>query len=155
MILQYWSIIEAIVIIGIFAFVILKVVHSARQRKTNQTIPPKTLSGRIRFALFYLLRVVGLGLGTFLAVALGVMIERNIYSTITETMPTPSEVDIPPDLPFDVEEVKFEGGDGLTMAGWKVPSQNGATIILLHGYGGNRTAMLWHAKQLVDAGMVC
>jgi hypothetical protein len=29
---------------------------------------------------------------------------------------------------------------------------NGALVILLHGYGGNRTAMLWHAEQLTRAG---
>ncbi|MBI2332845.1 MAG: alpha/beta fold hydrolase, partial [Chloroflexi bacterium] len=27
-----------------------------------------------------------------------------------------------------------------------------ATVILLHGYGGNRTGMIWPAQQLVDAG---
>lgn len=151
-ILQYWSMIEAIVIISVFAFILLRIVRSARQGKTKQVILPRTVGGRIRFAIFYVLRVVGLGVGSFLAVAFGVMIERNIYSTITETMPTPSKVDIPPDLPFQVEEVTFEGGDDLMMAGWFIPSQNGVTIILLHGYGGNRTAMLWHAKQLVDAG---
>jgi len=148
--LQYWSMIEATVISSIFAFFIFKIVRSVK-RKTHQDAP-KTLGGRIRFAFLYILRIVGVGLGAFLAVALGVMIERNIYALITETMPAPSEVNIPPDLPFDVEEVKFEGGNGLMMAGWKIPSQNGVTIILLHGYGGNRTSMLWHAEQLVHAG---
>jgi len=38
------------------------------------------------------------------------------------------------------------------MAGWFIPSRNYATIILLHGYGGSRTAMIWHAEQLVEAG---
>jgi alpha/beta superfamily hydrolase len=80
------------------------------------------------------------------------MVERNIYSVLTESRPSPSEVNFPADLPFHVEEVTFEGGDGLKLAGWQVPSRNGATIILLHGYGGNRTAMLWHAKQLIRAG---
>ena len=38
------------------------------------------------------------------------------------------------------------------MAGWYVPPENGALVILLHGYGSNRTAMLWHAEQLIQAG---
>lgn len=152
MLLKYWFELETIGIIGIFAFILLRIVRSVKRRKNNPAPLPQTLGGRIGFYLLYLLRIVGIGVAAFLAIALFVMIERNIYSVITETMPAPSEVSIPPDLSFEVDEVTFEGGDNLMMAGWKVPSQNGATIILLHGYGGNRTMMLWHAKQLVSAG---
>ena len=150
--LQYWFVIETIVIISIFAFIALRIFRSIKQRKTNRVVIPQTLSGKIGFTLLYILRILGVGVGTFLAIAFGVMIERNIYSVITETMPAPSEVNIPSGLSYDVEEITFEGGDGLRMAGWNVPSQNGATVILLHGYGGNRTSMLWHAEQLVNAG---
>jgi uncharacterized protein len=151
-ILEYWWVIEALVIIGIFALIAFWVIRSAKKRNAKPRVIPNTFSGRIGYYLLYVLRIVGLGVGTFLAIALGVIIESNMYSVLTESIPTPSEVEIPPDLPFEVEEVRFEGGDSLTMAGWSVPSQNGATVILLHGYGGNRTAMLWHAKQLADAG---
>lgn len=150
--LQYWSIVETVGIISILAFILLKIIRSIRQRQPNQGSLPKTLGQSIGFGTLYILRIVGLGLGTFLAVTFFVMIERNIYSVLTETMPAPSDVHIPAGLPFQAEEVTFEGGDNLRMAGWKIPSQNGATIILLHGYGGNRTAMLWHARQLVNAG---
>jgi pimeloyl-ACP methyl ester carboxylesterase len=150
--LQYWFEIEALGILAIFALILLWVIRSVKRERAKPVALPQTLGGKAGFYLLYLLRIVGIGLGTFLAIALFVMVERNIYAVITETAPAPSEVNIPPGLPFDVEEVTFEGGDHLKMAGWKVPSQNGATIILLHGYGGNRTAMLWHAKQLVDAG---
>ncbi|HMB23420.1 MAG TPA: alpha/beta fold hydrolase, partial [Anaerolineales bacterium] len=151
-VLRYWFLIEEIVIIGILAFFLWRIVRAVKRNRANPRVMPKTLAGRIGFSLLYVLRVLGVGLGAFLAIALFVMIERNIYSVITETMPAPSEVTVPADLPFDVQEVTFEGGDSLKMAGWKVPSQNGATIILLHGYGGNRTAMLWHAGKLVKAG---
>lgn len=150
--LQYWSVVETIGIILIFAFLLLWIVRSVKQRKTSPTVVPQTLGGRIPFTLLYLLRIVGVGLVAFLAVTLFVMLERNIYSVVTETAPAPREVNVPPDLPFEVAEVTFEGGDDLKMAGWKVPSQNGVTIILLHGYGTNRTALLWHAKQLINAG---
>lgn len=151
-ILRYWSLIEEIVIIGILAFFLWWIVRAVKRNRANPRVMPKTLAGRIGFSLLYVLRVIGVGLGAFLGIVLFVLIERNIYSVITETMPAPSEVTIPADLPFEVQEVTFEGGDGLKMAGWQVPSQNGATIILLHGYGGNRTAMLWHAERLVEAG---
>ncbi len=151
-VLQNWFILEEVGIIAILAFVLWLTLRSLRRRKANPRIVPKTLIGRIGFSLLYLLRVIGVGLGTLIALVLFVMIERDIYSVITETMPTPSEVSIPADLPFKVQEVTFEGGDHLKMTGWKVPSQNGVTIILLHGYGGNRTGMLWHARRLVEAG---
>jgi pimeloyl-ACP methyl ester carboxylesterase len=150
--LRYWSLIETFLIIIIFCFIASRIFRSVKQRKTKPVIVPGTLGGKVRFTLFYILRMVAVGLGTFLTIAIVVMVERNIYSVITETMPAPSEVNIPPNLPFNVEEVTFKGSDGLTMTGWSVPSQNEVTIILLHGYGGNRTAMLWHAEQLVRAG---
>jgi alpha/beta superfamily hydrolase len=150
--LPYWSVIETIGIILIFAFILLWVVRSAKRKRSKSTAVPKTPGGRIGFSLLYILRVIGLGVGAFLAIAIFVMIERNIYSVLTESMPAPSEVHLLPDMSFDVEEVTFEGGDSFMMAGWQVPSQNGATVILLHGYGGNRTSMLWHAEQLVGAG---
>jgi len=69
-----------------------------------------------------------------------------------ETAPAPSKVEVPADLSFAVEEITFKSEDGLTIAGWHVPARNNATIILLHGYGGNRKQMLWHARQLITAG---
>jgi len=150
--LENWSTLEAIFIIAILAFLLYRLLLSIRKNKAERVDIPKTVGQRIRFTLLYTMRILGVGLGAFLLVAFFIMLERNVYSVITETMPAPSEVNIPPDLPFDVEEVKFEGGDGLMMAGWNIPSQNGATVILLHGYGANRTVMLWHARQLVNAG---
>jgi len=150
--LSYWSVFETIGIILILAFFLSWVVRSVKRNRLKHTVAPKTLYGRIGFSLLYVLRVIGVGVGAFLAVALFVMVERNIYSVLTESMPAPSEVDLLPAMPIEVQEVTFAGGDGLTMAGWYVPSQNEATVILLHGYGGNRTAMLWHAEQLVKAG---
>jgi len=151
-ILQYWWVIETLVIIAISAGILFWVVRSEKRRKAKPRVVPKTFGGRFGFVLMYLLRIVGFGVGTILAVTLGVIIESNIYTVIKDTLPAPSEVVIPPELPFAVKEVKFEGGDGLMMAGWRVPTQNGVTIILLHGYGGNRTMMLWHAERLVKAG---
>jgi pimeloyl-ACP methyl ester carboxylesterase len=74
------------------------------------------------------------------------------FSIRADTAPAPSVVTIPHDLPFTVEEITFPGGDGQKMAAWFSPSQNGATVILLHGYGNNRTSMRWPAEQLTGAG---
>jgi pimeloyl-ACP methyl ester carboxylesterase len=85
-------------------------------------------------------------------VSLAIMVYRNWISLQADTVPAPSQVEIPANLPFEVEEVTFLSEDGLRIAGWYVPPENGALVILLHGYGGNRTAMIWHAEQLTGAG---
>ncbi len=41
-----------------------------------------------------------------------------------------------------VQAVSFESVDGLTLAGWYIPPQNGAVIILQHGYRANSAQIL-------------
>lgn len=151
MIYQYWMIGELTFIILFFSIIIFRLWRKAKN-KTGKTKSPETLKDKIGYFTKYLLRILGVGLGTLLALSIFIALERTMLSVYTETTPAPSEVTIPPDLGFDVEEVTFESEDGVTLAGWYTPSKNSATIILLHGYGGNRTAMIWHAQQLVDAG---
>lgn len=52
------------------------------------------------------------------------------------------------------QEVRFSSGDGTPLAGWFVPGNGraGGTVILLHGYGQSRTALLPHAAYLHAAG---
>lgn len=151
MIYQYWMIGEVIFVILFFSIVIFKLWRNSKN-KTGKVNPPETFTGKLWHYTKYLLRILGVGLGTLLGLSLFVMIERNLLSLYLETAPTPSSVEVPADLGFEVEEVTFNSEDGITLAGWFVPPQNNATVILLHGYGGNRTAMIWHAQQLVDAG---
>jgi pimeloyl-ACP methyl ester carboxylesterase len=105
-----------------------------------------------RNSIFRRLRLTGFALVAFLIIGGSVLVYEDLKATDEDLMPTPSEVEIPNDLPFRVEEVTFIGGDNLKMAGWFVPPRNDATIILLHGYGGNRTGMIWHAAKLIRAG---
>ena len=42
-------------------------------------------------------------------------------------------------LPIPHENVTFDSTDGLRLAGWYVPSKNGAAVIVLHGSGGDRS----------------
>lgn len=62
------------------------------------------------------------------------------------TFRTPRDWDAP------YRDVEFAGGDGVPLAGWYCPSTNGAAIILLHGHGGNRLAVAFHAEALARAG---
>jgi pimeloyl-ACP methyl ester carboxylesterase len=150
---RYWPLLEMAVILSVFSIVIVRLWRSAKERagRGRQELP-KSRGGKIRFTILYVLRLAGVGLGTLLAVTLAVMIERSLFTVITDSTSAPSHVKIPADLPFKVEETAFTSEDGLTLAGWYVPPQNGVMVILLHGYGGNRTAMIWHAQQLTAAG---
>lgn len=46
------------------------------------------------------------------------------------------------------EDVTLTTADGIKLSGWYIPSQNGAAVILLHGYGGDRTSSLVYAEML-------
>lgn len=46
------------------------------------------------------------------------------------------------------EDVALRTADGVQLSSWYIPSQNGAAVILLHGYGGDRTGSLTHAEIL-------
>ena len=55
----------------------------------------------------------------------------------------------------DWEDITFETEDGLTISGWFFPpaaDSNGATVILVHGLGGNRDGMLTQAAVLSQYG---
>jgi pimeloyl-ACP methyl ester carboxylesterase len=48
--------------------------------------------------------------------------------------------------------VTLSSTDGVTLAGWYIPSKNAAAVILLHGYSANRLDMLNHAELLARHG---
>ncbi len=145
----FW--VEWLLMAGVFAILVFVLRARLRTRaRTGKTTPKAPLG--FKGWVVYVLRLLGFGLAAFLLVSLAIMVYRNWILLQVETAPTPSRVEIPADLPFEVEEVTFLSEDNLRIAGWYVPPQNGALIILLHGYGGNRTAMIWHAEQLTQAG---
>ncbi|RJP55515.1 MAG: alpha/beta hydrolase [Anaerolineaceae bacterium] len=147
----YWMIGEIILMILFFSFIIFRLWRKAKTQKGKIELP-ESVNGKIFHYTKRILRLLGFGFAIFLAITLFIAIERSALSVFLETAPAPSKVSIPSDLGFDIEEVTFESEDGITLAGWFTPSQNGATIILLHGYGGNRTGMIWHADKLAKDG---
>src|SRR4051794_14157091 len=48
--------------------------------------------------------------------------------------------------------VSFRSTDGLRLAGWYVPSRNGAAVVLVHGGGGDRVGAVRHARMLARHG---
>jgi pimeloyl-ACP methyl ester carboxylesterase len=61
-------------------------------------------------------------------------------------------LDGPVNAGLNFHEVRFVSQDGLKLSGWYLPSRNGAAVILVHGYGGNRLAMISQAKALARGG---
>ena len=53
----------------------------------------------------------------------------------------------PRDDGFAYEDLTLKTVDGFDLKGWYLPTHNGAAIILLHGYGGNRLEMLNRARD--------
>ncbi len=123
-----------------------------RHRRRTPKATPKESKRTLPQVLIYILKLLGFAFFAFILIAGAAMVYVDYQTMREETAPAPSKVEIPDDLPFAVEEIIFTGGDELQMAGWYVPPQNGAVIILLHGYGGTRLGMRWHAEQLVAAG---
>jgi fermentation-respiration switch protein FrsA (DUF1100 family) len=54
----------------------------------------------------------------------------------------------PADVGLRYESVTLRTTDGVDLAAWWVPSENGAAVVLLHGAGSTRTAVLDHAAVL-------
>lgn len=58
----------------------------------------------------------------------------------------------PDDVGLAAEDVVLETADGVALAGWYAPGPNGAAVVLAHGAGSSRTAVLDHAAVLADHG---
>ena len=56
------------------------------------------------------------------------------------------DVGEPPSAAY--RDVSFESTDGLKLSGWYRPARNGATVLLVHGGGGDRNGAQDHAKML-------
>jgi fermentation-respiration switch protein FrsA (DUF1100 family) len=140
------------IVIALAVLILLILLAQKRRLRAQQDNEPQSFPVRMKRALAYTLKLFGFTLLILSLLGGGLLVYVDYPTMLSDLAPTPSQVDVPPDMPFQVEEVAFIGGDNLKLAGWYVPPVNGATIILLHGYGGNRLGMLWHAETLVKAG---
>jgi alpha-beta hydrolase superfamily lysophospholipase len=94
-----------------------------------------------RWALRVLAVPAGLGLAlVLLPVGMG----------IVEVHKFRKPVGAPPSAAY--AEVGFRSADGLDMAGWYRPSENGAAILVLHGGGSDRRGSVAHAEMLARHG---
>jgi uncharacterized protein len=59
-------------------------------------------------------------------------------------------IGMPPDAAY--KTVSFTASDGVDLEGWYRPSQNGASVLMISGGGGNRRSTVHHAEMLVRHG---
>lgn len=148
---------DILAVLGVLLLALFGIAYGAKRRQSNTAVPPDASPAKpkrplpIRI-LFYVLRLTLFGIFAFLVIDVILTVYLSYQTVDGELAPAHHAVEIPSDLMLPVEEITFEGGDDLTMAGWYVPPQNGSVIILLHGYGGDRSWMIWHGEQLYEAG---
>ncbi|HEX6620537.1 MAG TPA: CocE/NonD family hydrolase, partial [Solirubrobacteraceae bacterium] len=101
-----------------------------------------TASRRRRWAYRIVAVPVGLLLALYTVVPIGTAItETHKYREHIGAAPSP-----------EYREVAFDASDGVHLSGWYRATRNGATIVVLHGGGGDRTGAVAHAKLLVRHG---
>jgi uncharacterized protein len=71
---------------------------------------------------------------------------HNLITSPMETRNLPEKTPADYELPF--EDVTVTSTDGLKLVGWFVPSQNGAVIMMQHGYKSDREEMLNEAEMM-------
>ncbi|WP_055077456.1 alpha/beta hydrolase [Pseudanabaena sp. 'Roaring Creek'] len=73
-------------------------------------------------------------------------------SSILSPFSEPTCCQPPADSRLPVRDVQLTTTDRLSLTCWYLPSHNRAAVILMHGEGGNRTAMLSHIAMLAQQG---
>jgi len=87
-----------------------------------------------------------------LPVAVVVVFSLGVAVAATNVPPTELSAHTPADRGLDFATVEFETADGVALAGWYLPSQNGAGVVLAHGAGSTRISVLEHAEVLAGHG---
>ena len=108
---------------------------------------PNTMTySQWKFKLVYWLRLLTLGT---VAAYFGIILYGALLITVALTIPLKETVCC---LELAHEDIHFKTADGLTLSGWYVPPKNGAVIILLHAYYGNRRQTIPVAEMLARHG---
>lgn len=95
--------------------------------------------------------VAGILVGLILVVFAGILWQtraeaRTLLNAPMETRNLPSESPADYGLPF--EDIVISNADGMDLHGWFVPSENGAVIIMQHGYKSTRKELLNEAEMM-------
>jgi fermentation-respiration switch protein FrsA (DUF1100 family) len=92
---------------------------------------------------------VNRSIATVAAVVLVLLVVLPVAVGIGQTHKFREPVGAPP---TGFREVNFESTDGLVLAGWYAPSDNGAAVVVVSSAGGDRTRTAEHAELLASHG---
>lgn len=85
--------------------------------------------------------------------AMLVISHQQALELVYHPLPERAELDTDPqDFGFAYQNVSRESADGVELHAWYIPSQNGAAIILQHGYKSDRSELLEEAAMLATHG---
>ncbi|RYZ55666.1 MAG: alpha/beta fold hydrolase, partial [Proteobacteria bacterium] len=84
-----------------------------------------------------------------LALVLAFKAKDIVNDELTLIPPVPAHLELP-DKSW--EAVRFFTADSVSLAAWYTPSQNGQTIVVMHGFGANRSQVLEVSTMLRDQG---
>jgi dipeptidyl aminopeptidase/acylaminoacyl peptidase len=97
--------------------------------------------------------IATLAVGFALFVALLVFTRDQAHDLVSNPIEARAALDASPaDFGLPYEDVTVTSEDGIRLAGWYVPTENGAVIMAQHGLKSNRTALLEEAEMLHDHG---
>jgi dipeptidyl aminopeptidase/acylaminoacyl peptidase len=113
----------------------------------NRRAYPKRYWRNLALAVGLALLIGGCIVGAFLVVFLINGMDRILQPPRTPIDQTPPDVGI-----TTYRDVIFTASDGIILRGWYIPSQNGAAVILAHGYVDNRQFLLPEAAFLAEHG---
>jgi uncharacterized protein len=93
-----------------------------------------------------------LALAPWIAVLVVLTFSLSVALAATTVAPGESPSTAPADVGLTAIDVTMTAADGVELAGWYVPSTNGAAVVLRHGAGSDRSSVLDHADVLADHG---
>ncbi|MEE9216450.1 MAG: alpha/beta hydrolase [Anaerolineales bacterium] len=101
--------------------------------------------------VYGVIAICAVGLALFVTIA--VIARGQAHELISNPIETRAALDASPaDFGLPYEDVTVTSEDGLRLAGWYVPTQNGAVVMAQHGHKSNRIALLEEAQMLHDHG---
>jgi dienelactone hydrolase len=94
-----------------------------------------------------------IGVVAAVAVAAYVVVPTIAIAVAATHVPPTALADVDPGaVGLEYADVSFRTPDGVRLSAWYVPSRNGDAVVLLHGAGSTRTAVLDHARALAGLG---
>lgn len=91
------------------------------------------------------------GVGVLLALVVALYVGA-VPVAATNVPPTELGGRTPADVGLRYEDVRTRTADGAVLAGWYVPTTNGAAVVLRHGAGSTRASTLAHAAVIARHG---